>query len=207
MRRYRKGFLMLVSMALIATSCVVFLACDLGADPLTVLLGGLSRSLCVSYGTASSLYNLLMTAAAFLLARRHVGPGSIAYSLGIGPCISLAETVLSRIDWRALPLAARGGLVLAAQAVMTLGMALLITAGLGANSLDALLLRLRERLGVRFQWLRTGADAALLAAGMLLGGTIGAGTVLCAVTTGLLMAFHLRRLQSATTGEETEVCG
>src|SRR3546814_20833568 len=59
-----------------------------------------------------------------------------------------------------------------------------IGAGLGPGPRDGLMTGFCRRTGLPVKWVRTGIEIGVLAAGWLLGGTVGLGTLLYAATIG-----------------------
>ena len=71
------------------------------------------------------------------------------------------------------------------------GGAMYIGSQLGPGPRDGLMTGLHHRTGVSLRLIRTGIEVSVLALGWLLGGDVGAGTVVFAVTIGPLVQFFL----------------
>jgi len=84
--------------------------------------------------------------------------------------------------------------VLGATWMMALAGALMIRASVGVASYDAVMLGLRRALGGRLGPIRLAMEAAALAAGWILGGSIGAGTVITGSLIGPGIQFWLTRV-------------
>jgi uncharacterized membrane protein YczE len=76
-------------------------------------------------------------------------------------------------------------------AMVGFGSALYITCGLGPGPRDGLMTALHHRSGVRIGRVRLGIEGFVLAAGWLLGGTVGLGTLLFALFIGQSIAISL----------------
>jgi len=76
-------------------------------------------------------------------------------------------------------------------AMVGFGSALYITCGLGPGPRDGLMTALHHRSGVRIGRVRLGIEGFVLAAGWLLGGTVGLGTLLFALLIGQSIAISL----------------
>jgi uncharacterized membrane protein YczE len=79
--------------------------------------------------------------------------------------------------------------------------ALYIGARLGPGPRDGLWVALVERTGISVRRVRTGLELAVLVTGFLLGGTVGVGTVLYAVTIGPIVQFFLERVGGTSRDE------
>ena len=82
--------------------------------------------------------------------------------------------------------------------ILSAGMSIVINsnAGTGPNDLVAVILSDKiER--VQFRWVRVGCDLFFVVLGFLLGGTVGAGTVVAVFLTGPLVQFWLPKTKKA----------
>ncbi|HEY9555049.1 YczE/YyaS/YitT family protein [Allosphingosinicella sp.] len=170
-------------------STALMLRADLGLNPWDVFHQGLFEQVGGSFGTV-----VIGVGAAVMLLwiplRQRPGFGTIAnmFVIGIAADLSLAllpepESLPVRAAWLV------GGIVLNGIA----GGAY-IGAALGPGPRDGLMTGLAARTGWPLRRVRTGIEVAVLAVGVVLGGTIGLGTVLYAVAIGPLVHFFLDRL-------------
>lgn len=161
----------------------------LGASPWDVFHLGVSLHAPMSLGTV-----MVITAVAVLLAwiplRQMPGVGTIANTLLLGP---FADINLMLFDTpQTLPLRVAymlGGVVACAFAT-----ALYVGAQLGPGPRDGLMTGLARRTGWTIRRVRTAIEITVLAVGVMLGGTVGIGTVLFALGVGPLTQFFLRYL-------------
>ena len=75
--------------------------------------------------------------------------------------------------------------------------ALYVGARLGPGPRDGLMTGLTRRTGYPLKWVRTAIEVTVLAAGWLLGGPVGIGTVLFALTIGPIVHLVLPRVTAA----------
>ena len=121
--------------------------------------------------------------------RQRLGLGTILNALMVGPLIDVALRWLpapGALVWRWPMLL--GGIVLAA-----LGTGLYIGAGLGPGPRDGLMTGLAAR-GHPLWAVRTALELSALSVGWALGGNVGVGTVLFALSIGPLTHWSLARL-------------
>ncbi|WP_068878404.1 MULTISPECIES: YitT family protein [unclassified Phenylobacterium] len=181
----RRLIQLLLGLSLYGASMALMVRAGLGLDPWDVFHQGLAGRLGLSIGLVVNIVG----AAVLLLwipLRQWPGIGTIANVLVIGTAMDLSLLVLPELD--GLPV--RGaGLALAVVANGVAG-ALYIGAGLGPGPRDGLMTGLSRRTGWPIRRVRTGIELTVLAAGWLLGGTVGVGTVLYAFAIGpLVQAF------------------
>lgn len=82
--------------------------------------------------------------------------------------------------------------------ILSAGMSIVINsnAGTGPNDLVAVILSDKME-SVEFRWVRVGCDLFFVVLGFLLGGTVGAGTVVAVFLTGPLVQFWLPKTKKA----------
>ena len=178
--------------AMIGAATCCYVRAGLGSDSVAVFNEGLSIFAKVSLGTAAWCLNVALLVTAFFLARRHIGWTTICNSLLIGPSIDLMDGVLapvlnlsSAVGFRVVLFAA--GLVLVASSC-----ALLIRKCPGMSVNDAISTAIAEKLSCSFRTVRTALDGLLMAAGFLMGGVVGIGSVAAVLGTGPLIQFFVQ---------------
>jgi uncharacterized membrane protein YczE len=158
----------------------------LGLDPWDVFHQGLARHTGLAIGTL-----VIIVGAAVLLGwiplRQRPGLGTVSNVVLIGVSMNASLQWLPhahRTGWRAADMAA--GIVLCGIAT-----GMYIGANFGPGPRDGLMTGLARRTGRSIRLTRTGIEVAVLAVGWLLGGTVGIGTVLFAMTIGPLAQIFL----------------
>ncbi len=151
----------------------------LGAAPWDVFHIGLHRATGLSIGAATTV-----TAATAVLvslaAGVRPGPGTLINALLIGACVNLALAVVPVAP--SLPLAA--GYLAAALVLIGLGTGLYLGAHLGSGPRDSLMVALARRRPWTISSARVAVELGALAAGLLLGGQLGPGTLIYALAVG-----------------------
>lgn len=159
---------------------------QLGPQPWTVLAEGLALHLPLSIGTIVIIVSGLVLLA-WIPLRQWPGVGTVANALWIGVAIDLTLPRLpSDIDLLARVLFTVGGVFLNGVAT-----ALYIGSQLGPGPRDGLMTGLARVTGGSIRLVRTGLEIAVLAAGWLLGGIVGWGTLLYTLAIGPLAQFFL----------------
>ncbi|WP_214366201.1 YczE/YyaS/YitT family protein [Pseudonocardia sp. H11422] len=173
-------------LALYGTSMAMQVHGALGLNPWDVLHEGLTVRTPLSFGAITAV-----TGAVVLLLwiplRQRPGIGTVANVVVIAFAVDVAMALLpspSGIASRVALMA--GGIVLNGVAS-----AAYIGARLGPGPRDGLMTGIAARTGASIRLVRTGIELTVLTAGWLLGGTVGIGTVLYALTIGPLTQLFL----------------
>lgn len=163
-------------------SLALMLRAGLGNAPWDVLHQGIARHLGVDIGSVLIAVSLLVLLA-WIPLREVPGLGTIANAFVVGLAANLGLALLGHphaIWLRVLMLLA--GIL--GNAIAT---AYYIGAQLGPGPRDGLMTGIHRRTGIPVGRVRTGLEVVVVAAGWLLGGTLGVGTVLYAVAIGPLV--------------------
>lgn len=154
----------------------------LGLDPWDVFHEGLTRHIPLSFGQVVIAVGALVLLA-WVPLRQAPGVGTILNVVLIGLAADAGLAIMARPDalW-AQALLLIGGII-----GNGLAGALYIGARLGTGPRDGLWVGLSRRTGLSTRLVRTVLELTVLAAGWLLGGTVGLGTVLYALAIGPLV--------------------
>ena len=165
-------------------SCSLYVSCGLGSDAFNVMTQGLSDTLGIQTGNAFYVIQGAMLLLVLALRRREIGFGTLFGTCLIGLIMNLWSALLT-------PLLAAAGVGVrlccaAAAPVFTgLGISLVKKSGFGLTPCDILTLIFHSWLPrMQFRTVRMLYDGAMFLAGVLLGGTIGVGTVFSVLLTG-----------------------
>lgn len=182
----------LASILLTGLGVALFIHADLGSDTITVMVDGIHRSLHVSIGSASRIYNSIMLVIALVLSYKNIGWATIVYALTVGFAMDFFEQLLAPLHIVEAGMIVRLGAVVLAQLCFGLTYALLIKYRKGMNQVDAIAYAIVNWTHIDFKWIRTGMDVLLLVSGYLLGGVVGIGSIVAMTTTGILIDLFLK---------------
>ncbi len=177
-RRLRRFAQLSAGLVLYGVTAAMLVLAQLGLDPWDVLHQGFSRTFGLPIGT----WAILVSVAVLLLwlpLRSRPGVGTIANAIAVGAVIDLTLLLLGPPH----ALAARYALLIGGVLGNGFATGLYIGAGLGPGARDGLSTAIAAR-GHSMRVVRTGIEATVLVAGFLLGGTVGIGTVLYALSIG-----------------------
>ncbi|MEU5013660.1 hypothetical protein AB0G35_25850 [Streptomyces sp. NPDC021749] len=179
-------------LVLYGVSMGLMLRADLGLEPWSVLNQGISRHTGLSIGTVTVVFGALILLL-WIPLRQRPGLGTVSNVVILGVVMDLT------LAWVPEPSSLAARIPLLAFAVVLNGAAtgLYISARFGPGPRDGLMTGLHLRTGRPVRLVRTCIEVTVLAAGFLLGGSVGAGTVLYALAIGPLAQFFLRRFAIA----------
>ncbi|MFJ4624455.1 YitT family protein [Streptomyces sp. NPDC088812] len=176
-----------VGLALYGASSALLVRAGLGLEPWNVLHQGLAELTGLSIGAVS----ILVGAGVLLLwipLRQRPGLGTVSnvFVVGLAMDGTLALVPEAHGLTAGAPLLA-AGIVLNGAAT-----GLYIAARFGPGPRDGLMTGLHRRTGRSIRLMRTAVEAAVVVTGVALGGTVGVGTLLYAVSIGPLAQLFLR---------------
>jgi uncharacterized membrane protein YczE len=174
---------------------------QLGLAPWDVFHQGVAEALNLSIGTVVILVGIVVLIA-WIPLHQHLGIGTIINTLTVGlianwglALIPNQQLIVSRIAFLALAIIGFG-----------VGGGLYIGAGLGPGPRDGLMTAITAR-GHRLWIVRTTIELSVLVVGFALGGNVGVGTVLIALSLGPLTHAGLRRFHLPVGDNTPEVMG
>jgi uncharacterized protein len=167
----------------------LLVASELGNSPWTVFAEGLSKHTPLSIGGATFVISVLVLLC-WIPLREWPGLGTVLNAVVIGISIDVTLSLLPSLD----ALGTRWASLFAGIAVVGLGSGLYLTAALGPGPRDGLMTGLHARYGWPLAAVRTGIELTAVTVGFLLGGTVGAGSLLFAVLIGHAVSFGVKRI-------------
>jgi uncharacterized membrane protein YczE len=189
-------------LTLYGASSALLVRSGLGLEPWNVLHEGLAERTGLSIGVV-----LTLVGASVLLLwiplRQRPGLGTISNVLVIG--VALDATLALVPDARTLVV--RVPLLVAGIVLHGVATGMYIAARFGAGPRDGLMTGLHQRTGVSIRLVRTAIEIAVVATGFALGGTVGIGTVLYALSIGPLAQLFLRVFAVPSADGSTVVAG
>ncbi|MEV7149741.1 MULTISPECIES: hypothetical protein [unclassified Streptomyces] len=174
-------------LTLYGVSSGLLVEAGLGLEPWGVLHQGLAEHVGLSIGTVS----IIVGAAVLLLwipLRQRPGLGTVSNVFVIG----LAMNATLALVPGAQALAVRIPLMAAGIVLNGAATGLYIAASFGPGPRDGLMTGLHRRTGRSIRLIRTAIEVAVVATGFALGGTVGVGTLLYAVSIGPLAQLFLK---------------
>ena len=154
----------------------------LGLDPWDVFHQGLSEKTGLSFGTIVIIVGALVLLA-WIPLRQRPGIGTVSNVFIVGLAVDASLPLIPDAG----PLGAQITMLTAGILLNAVAGAAYIGAGLGPGPRDGLMTGFVARFGSSVGRVRTGIELSVLAVGFALGGTIGLGTVVYALSIGPLL--------------------
>ena len=193
---------------IVALGIVVLLEAQQGADPLSVFLLGFINQTGEflghhTFGTLSTTLGLLILLIVFKIDSSKVGIGSLINSFSVGVFINLLYSLhLDRII--SLPVVLN---LILGPIIIGIGLALYLSADLGAGFIEGTMLIIVERTGFGMKYVRIALDTSFVGIGLLLGAPFGwgilTGVLLIGPTIEYALKFFNRSKQLKAGMEET----
>ncbi len=174
-------------LALYGASSALLVKSGLGLEPWNVLHQGLAELTGLSLGLVVTIVGATVLLL-WIPLRQRPGPGTVSNVLVIG--FAMDATLAALPDAHALGV--RVPLLLAGIVLNGVATGLYIAADFGPGPRDGLMTALHHRTGRSIRLIRTALEVAVVTTGFALGGTVGVGTVLYALSIGPLAQFFLR---------------
>ena len=178
---------LLVGVPLLGIGIAMTVEAQLGVSPFDVLHQGISERTGLSFGTVVIALGIVILVL-WVPVRQRPGIGTLLNTLTVGLVIDAALRLLPGPD----VMVGRVGFLVGGVVVTALGMGCYIGAGLGPGPRDGLMTGIAA-WGPRVWVVRTVLEVAALAVGWALGGRVGIGTLVFALSIGPLGQFFLHR--------------
>jgi uncharacterized membrane protein YczE len=191
---------LLLGYAAIGTGFACMVEADLGLGPWEVLHQGISDRSGIPMGTVTILVGVAVLGA-WVPLRQRPGIGTVGNVLLVGVALDAALLSLPPVADPSI----RWVLLVVGTVLAGFGIGTYLGTHLGPGPRDGVMTGLAGRGWGSIRATRTAVEAAVLVAGWMLGGTVGIGTVLFAVSIGPLIQFSLARMSRPVATLRTHV--
>ena len=173
--------------------------CGFGTDPISVFVDGLHGRYGLSYGTISTICNIIQAVLIFLFIRKHLGPGTLLGVVTGGPLIDLFETLMRHLfPVASTALAIRILILILGLVTAGIGYGMGIGAEMGIGCFQFLPLFLSEKTPLELKYAQIITDALFFIIGFFLGGVVGIGSIVSVLLTGFFLDIGLNRTLDIT---------
>ena len=176
----------------------LFLLADLGADPFNVLIQGLFRTAqsltgwtVLTHGRVHMTICFLIILVLLITDRRYIKIGTVLCMICGGPIIDFFTLLLGGLIHSGNPFAARILVLAAGCVILAFGMTIVMKSDSGVGPNDLVAIVISDKLGQSFGITRIVVDVCFVAAGFLMGGAVGVGTIICAALMGPVAGIFL----------------
>lgn len=191
--RVRRVTQLMIGLILYGVGVAVVVVAGLGVDPWTVLAEGLALRTGIGLGWMTNIIGLAVLAL-WIPLHQKPGVGTVANILVVGTALQFALPLVPTPE----NLLQASGMLLAGVALVGVAGGLYIGARFGPGPRDGLMTGISARWGWPLWFARTAVEITVLTIGWALGGTVGAGTLVYALSIGpashaALRVFDTRR--------------
>lgn len=192
----KKSILYIAATALCELGIACYYTARLGTDPISVFVEGISFHVDLTVGQISTICNIVLGILCIIFERRQFGLGTFITILIAGPMIDLFYGMLLQYFPPETTAVAIRVLIIAAGIIfyaIGLGLAIICDLGVGPFSFPPIFLARVLKADLKYTQIAT--DAMYFIIGMLLGGVIGAGSVISVLFTGPLMTMFMKMFE------------
>ena len=201
-RVLRRAVQLLIGLFLFGIGVSLIVRGALGAAPWDVLALGLISHLPLSFGTMTVLISIAVLLC-WIPLREKPGIGTILNAVLIGPSADIGFAVLPETEllWLRILYLVLGVVMIAVASGLYIG------ARFGPGPRDGLMTGLHRFTGLPIWVVRTGLEVSVVTIGWLLGGSVGIGTLVFALSIGplcqpFLRIFNIPLARDAATGQD-----
>ena len=192
--------ILMIGLSVAHLGVTLFLLTDLGSDPFNVLIQGLFRTLSsltgwafLSHGRVHVARSLLIILILLLTDRSYIKIGTVLCMVCGGPIIDFFTLLLASPFQKMQALPVRILVLAVGCVILAYGMTIVIKSDAGTGPNDLVAIVISDKLHQKFSVVRIVVDVCFVAAGWLLGGTFGLGTIICAALVGPVAGLFLPR--------------
>ena len=193
-----RSIILVVGLIIAHLGVTLFLLSDLGADPFNVFVQGIFRKISaiinsgfITHGRVHMAISLIIIVILLFVDKTYVKIGTVICMVCGGPIIDFFTNILNHI----LPLEKsyplRFFMLILGCVILAYGMTIVIKSDAGTGPNDLVAVVISDKLKKKFGITRLVVDICFTVLGFLLGGTVGAGTVVCVALVGPVAGLFL----------------
>lgn len=187
--------LLLVGLTVAHLGVTLFLQANLGSDPFNVLIQGLHRAIpwpdAITHGMVHMGVCFLIILVLLFVDRSYILIGTLLCMVLGGPIIDVFTLLLGPVIHSQSHILLRLCALVAGCVILAFGMTIVIKSDAGTGPNDLVAVVISDKSGKKFGVIRIIVDVAFALIGLLLGGTLGLGTVICAFLVGPMAQLFL----------------
>ncbi len=193
-----RSVILMIGLTIAHLGVTLFLLSDLGADPFNVLVQGIFRKLdtmlgngILTHGRTHMAISLLIIFLLLAIDKSYIKIGTVLCMVCGGPIIDFFTWVLRFILPDNPGLMGRVLMLVAGCVILAYGMTIVIKSDAGTGPNDLVAVVISDKTKKKFGIVRLLVDAAFAVLGFILGGVVGAGTIVCIALVGPVAGIFL----------------
>ncbi len=190
--------ILLVGLTIAHLGVTLFLLSELGADPFNVLVQGIFRTLkqltgwrALTHGYTHAAICFIIIAALLIIDKSYIKLGTILCMVCGGPIIDFFTAMLSPLFQGGLAFVIKLILLALGCVILAFGMTIVIKSDAGTGPNDLVAVVISDKLNKKFGTVRIITDISFVLIGFILGGSVGIGTIICALLVGPVAGFFM----------------
>lgn len=190
----KRCIILMVGLLIAHLGVTLFLISNLGSDPFNVLVQGITGTVNVgilTHGRIHIIVSLFIIAVLLFVDRSYIKIGTVLCMIFGGPIIDMFNLILQPLLGGIENIAGRIMMCATGCVILAYGMTTVIKSEAGTGPNDLVALVISEKTKWKFAIVRMAVDLLFLATGFLLGGKVGAGTVICMFLVGPVAGFFM----------------
>ena len=181
--------ILMIGLTIAHFGVTLFILTELGSDPFNVMIQGLFRTLSgavpfLTHGRVHIVVSLLIIAILLIVDRSYIKIGTVLCMIFGGPIIDFFTKYLSAFSIPDQSLPVRIIILTAGCVILAYGMTIVIKSDAGTGPNDLVAVVISDKIHKKFSIIRILVDVCFVLIGILLGGTFGVGTLICAFLVG-----------------------
>lgn len=191
----QKSFLIIIAITIASIAISLFYALNIGADPFSVLVDGEHNLLKLDYGTVTTINNIVLITFGLIFGRKYLKIGTLISAFLFGPLLNFFVPIFNSLITESIGFYVRFALLFPTVAILGFGVAMIISLDFGVGTVELLTLTIRDATKLKLRWVKMGLDLIFTVAGFLMGGIVGAGTIIGVFLTGPIIGLALPHLR------------
>ncbi|MBE5880757.1 MAG: hypothetical protein E7289_00380 [Lachnospiraceae bacterium] len=182
--------LLLIGLAIAHLGVTLFLLADLGADPFNVLVQGIFRTVSklsvlsfLTHGYTHIAICFLIILVLLVVDKNYIKIGTILCMVCGGPIIDFFSLILAPM-FEQMPFVLKVIMLGLGCVILACGMTIVIKSDAGTGPNDLVAVVISDKSKKKFGLIRIIVDVSFVAAGFIMGGVVGIGTIICAFLVG-----------------------
>ncbi|MBS5936957.1 hypothetical protein [Clostridium sp.] len=198
----KRVFLFFIGMSIIQVGVALFLKTNIGSDPFTAFTQGVAFTLNktgirnlsiiefitgsanITPGVSNMIILIILFCTILIIDRRKINIGTLICVIGVGPIIDFSFKIVSIFPVETYSYLTKCILIILGCFIVAVGFSLLSSSNLGVAPNDIIPFIIKDKMKIEFRWSRMIFDGCCLLLGVLFGGIIGIGTIICMLFTG-----------------------
>ena len=190
--------ILLIGLCIAHLGVTLFLLADLGADPFNVFVQGVFRTVSpmlnaaqITHGNVHIVISLVIIVILLAVDKTYVKIGTVLCMICGGPIIDFFTVILGPLYDSDPSMAFKLISLALGCVILAFGMTIVIKSEAGTGPNDLVAVVISDKLNKKFSIVRVIVDFSFVVIGYILGGSFGAGTVICAFLVGPVARFFL----------------